>query len=107
MVLGAILLTAPHGTVTHAAQRTHGEVWSEVKCQRYSKAWKAALVHYGSAGLGTEFLARHAEFLASGCRTKADVCARSREEIRLANVMVVLAMNAGTASTFPPFYCRN
>ena len=31
---------------------------------------------------------------------------RSAEELDLANVMVILAMNVGTASTFPPFSCR-
>ena len=105
-VLGASFLVGSPAAA-YTAPQTPPKVWAEVKCERYSKAWKAALSHYGSAGLGPEFLARHAAFLASDCRTKANVCARSPEEIRLANVMVVLAMNAGTASTFPPFYCRN
>lgn len=80
--------------------------WPEVKCARYKKAWTEVLARRGSRGLGPEFLARHEAFLASGCTTKADVCPRSAEELELANVMVVAAMNAGTASTFPPFACR-
>jgi len=44
-----------------------------------------------------EFLDRHEAFLASGCTAKADVCPRSPEELELANIMVVAAMNAGTA----------
>jgi hypothetical protein len=56
--------------------------------------------------LGQEFIARHEAFLASGCTAKGDVCPRSAEELDLANMMVVAAMNAGTASTFPPFSCR-
>ena len=49
---------------------------------------------------------RHEAFLASGGTRTADVCPRSDEELNLANIMVVSAMNAGTASTFPPFDCR-
>ncbi|KLK94229.1 hypothetical protein AA309_04540 [Microvirga vignae] len=80
--------------------------WPEVKCARYKKAWSDALARTGRKGLGQEFLDRHEAFLSSGCTTKADVCPRSSEELALANMMVVAAMNAGTASTFPPFACR-
>ncbi|HZH09131.1 MAG TPA: hypothetical protein VEZ24_02040 [Microvirga sp.] len=80
--------------------------WSEVKCARYKKAWADALARQGSKGLSRDFLDRHEAFLASGCTTKGDVCPRSDEELMLANMMVVAAMNAGTASTFPPFACR-
>ena len=80
--------------------------WVEVKCTRYKKAWNDALARTKAKGLGREFLDRHEAFLASGCTAKADVCPRSDEELALANMMVVAAMNAGTASTFPPFACR-
>ena len=33
--------------------------------------------------------------------------AAAAREIALANAMIVMAMNAGMASTFPPFYCRD
>lgn len=80
--------------------------WTEVKCARYKTAWSDALARQGGKGLGREFLERHEAFLASGCTTKGDVCPRSEEELALANMMVAAAMNAGTASTFPPFACR-
>ena len=80
--------------------------WSEVKCSRYKTAWSAVLARRGTKGLGRAFLDSHEAFLASGCTASADVCPRSPEELDLANVMVVLAMNAGTASTFLPFACR-
>ncbi len=80
--------------------------WGEVKCDRYRRAWDQALARRGTAGLGEEFLSRHEAFLTSGCTARADVCPRSEEELTLANMMVVAAMNAGTASTFPPFACR-
>jgi hypothetical protein len=80
--------------------------WSEVKCVRYKKAWSEALARRGARGLGQEFLDSHEAFLASGCTARADVCPRSAEELDLANIMVIAAMNAGTASTFLPFSCR-
>ena len=83
------------------------ENWNEIKCARYGQAREQALARMGPTGLGAAFLERHAAFLASGCTARADVCARSDREIEMANAMIVMAMNAGMASTFPPFYCRD
>jgi len=88
------------------AQNQQSQSWPEVKCARYKKAWDDALARLGTNGLSREFLERHEAFLASGCTAQADVCPRSEQELNLANMMVVAAMNAGTASTFPPFSCR-
>ncbi|MCD6070209.1 MAG: hypothetical protein K0Q80_1860 [Microvirga sp.] len=89
-----------------AAQNTPPKSWPEVKCERYGNAWTEALIRRGRQGLSPEFVERHEAFLASGCTAQANVCPRSTEELDLANIMVVAAMNAGTASTFPPFACR-
>lgn len=105
--LAALLISAMSGEASHAlAQGGNAQNWPEVKCGRYKKAWSDALARRGTRGLGQEFLDRHEAFLASGCTTRADVCPRSGEELDLANIMVVAAMNAGTASTFLPFACR-
>lgn len=101
--LGLTLATV---TAPAFAQEKQSPSWTEVKCARYKKGWTDALARRGTQGLGKEFLERHEAFLASGCTTQADVCPRSEEELDLANIMVVVAMNAGTASTFPPFACR-
>jgi hypothetical protein len=89
-----------------SAQDDAPSAWSIVKCARYSDAWVEALRRQGADGIGTEFLARHDAFLASGCTARAEVCPRTAEEFALANIMIAQAMNAGTASTFPPFTCR-
>ena len=102
VLLGLPILAAP----CRAAPRVDPQQWHDVKCTRYTRAWTQALEHQGSKGLGPAFLGAHAAFLASNCTRRADVCARSPQELQLANTMVVLSMNAGTASTFPPFYCR-
>ena len=102
----AALLACAGGPVRTLAQEGPPPSWSEVKCARYRTAWSEALARRGTRGLGREFLDRHEAFLASGCTARVDVCPRSAEEFDLANMMVVAAMNAGTASTFPPFACR-
>jgi hypothetical protein len=84
-----------------------GTDWPTEKCNRYRKAYDQSLARLGKKGLGAEFLASHDAFLASNCQARAEVCARSKEELELANRLVVMAMNSGMASTFPPFYCRN
>ena len=108
-LIGALVLlttwTASTASLT-VAQEGQPQSWPEVKCSRYRKAWSDALARRGTQGLGQEFLDRHEAFLASGCTERTDVCPRSTEELDLANMMVVAAMNAGTASTFPPFFCR-
>jgi hypothetical protein len=101
--LGLCVLAAPALAASSDAQSPS---WRETKCIRYRDAWSAALQHQGHAGLGRDFLDRHAAFLESGCTREHDVCPRSPEELALANVMVMSAMNFGTASTFPPFACR-
>ncbi|MGX5736930.1 hypothetical protein [Bosea thiooxidans] len=83
-----------------------GRDWPTEKCERYKAAFTQAVARQGKQGLGPEFLASHDAFLASNCQARADVCARSKEELALANTLVVMAMNQGMASTFLPFYCR-
>ncbi|WP_372422936.1 hypothetical protein [Salinarimonas chemoclinalis] len=84
-----------------------GDAWTREKCVRYAASWEEATRRMGTEGLSAEFVARHDAFIASGCTAPADVCPRSEAELAMANVMVILAMNAGTASTFPPFACRD
>ena len=102
IVCGALADAPAVASATTASQSS----WPEVKCARYTEAWREALARRGARGLGSEFLASHEAFLAAGCTGPANVCPRSPEELELANIMVVAAMNAGTASTFLPFACR-
>ena len=100
-----LVLSVLDGISTASPQDRGLRSWREVKCARYRTAWSEALTRFGTGGLGRDFLQRHEAFLASGCLADADVCPRSAEEFKLANIMVILAMNAGAASTFPPFKC--
>jgi hypothetical protein len=80
--------------------------WPAVKCERYAAAWEEALARFGRDGLGQEFLDRHAAFIAAGCRGRREVCPRAPAELAMADVMTIAAMNAGMASSFVPFACR-
>lgn len=104
----AALLAFPitSGASLAAGQERQAQSWPAVKCARYKKAWSEALARRGIQGLGKDFLDSHEAFLASDCTERPDVCPRSAEELEIANIMVIAAMNAGTASTFPPFACR-
>lgn len=100
---GALVLAA--AAVSPAASQPASD-WTQVKCQRYTRAWTDALARRGRDGLTAEFVARNEAFLESGCTARADVCPRSAKDFEMANLLTVLAMNAGTASTFLPFACR-
>ena len=101
-----VALLAASLSIPATAQPRGGPGWHDRKCTLYRSAWDRALVRQGSVGLSAGFLASHDAFLASNCTRRADVCARSPEELQLANTMVVLSMNFGAASTLAPFYCR-
>jgi hypothetical protein len=75
------------------------------KCAQYRHAYAFATARQGMRGLGKDFLEKHDAFLASGCTLPPDVCALSVEEVELANLLIVLGMNQGMASTFFPFKC--
>lgn len=88
------------------AQERQARTWTEEKCVRYQAAWRTLLERRGRQGLSQAFLESHERFLASGCTAKPEVCPQSSAELDVANILVVAAMNAGTASTFLPFACR-
>ncbi len=102
-LLSGLAVSHPIGAL---AQAVPPENWPAVKCERYTKAYAEALAKFGRKGLGQPFLEAHEAFLASGCSIRGEVCPRSAEELNLANVMVIMGMNQGMASTFMPFACR-
>lgn len=87
------------------SQDTPPSDWVKEKCERYTKGWEDVLSRKGTEGISEKFLENHTLFLASGCLEKVNVCPRLPEELELANIMVLVAMNAGMASTFLPFSC--
>jgi len=102
----ALALLAACGSYA-VAQQGPATDWPTEKCNRYKKAYEQALNRQGKAGLSPNFIASHDAFLASNCQARADVCARSKEELDLANKLVLMAMSSGMSGTFLPFYCRS
>jgi hypothetical protein len=96
-----------HGPPAADAQQATPRDWPAQKCELYRKAWQDVLAQRGSAGLGAAFLERNEAFMASGCSTRPDVCPRTPQELDVANILSLKAMNAGITGSFLPFACRN
>lgn len=108
--LGAILLTlGPAAAQTaeppEAPVEAPAESWSQTKCRLYSDAFARAIDERGTTGLGPEFLLAHQAFLDSGCTGTRDVCPRSQQELALADLLSVVAINEGMTGSFLPFAC--
>lgn len=101
---GALLALLPLAPAS--AQDSTDLAWSAKKCAMYAEAWNAALRMQGSAGIGTAFSAQHQAFVASGCVGRRNVCPRSAEELRLADLLTLMAVSEGIAGTFLPFGCE-
>jgi hypothetical protein len=87
------------------AQGLEGLTWPEQKCVLYQGAWDVALDSVGPDGISEAFIAGSAEFVASGCTIRGNVCPRSPQEFKLADLLTLMTMNEGMASTFAPFRC--
>lgn len=80
--------------------------WVTEKCSRYREAYAAALKRVDAKAVSPAFLEAHQLFIDSNCTARADVCPKAPEEFRLANMLVLMGMNAGMSATFFPFACR-
>ncbi|MEY8829874.1 hypothetical protein AB9K34_15920 [Sedimentitalea sp. XS_ASV28] len=87
------------------SQPAASDAWTRRKCDLYGAAWQAVLGGYDMTGIRTGFVEKHQSFIDLGCPEDMRVCAATPEEIRLADVMTILSMNEGMASTFVPFGC--
>jgi len=83
-----------------------GDGWSARKCALYQSAFDDALTMRGTDGIGDGFLRRNEDFIRSGCTTQGHVCPQTPEEHALADMLTLMTMNEGMASTFVPFGCK-
>ncbi|WP_050605651.1 hypothetical protein [Ruegeria sp. 6PALISEP08] len=79
--------------------------WTEQKCVLYQRAWDWAYASVDPNGIGEEFIADNTAFVSSGCTGNIAVCPRSAAEREMANMLTVMTMSEGMASTFVPFAC--
>jgi hypothetical protein len=87
------------------AQATEADSWTARTCDLYRRAVGDALALPGPDGLGQAFMEAHAAFLEGGCVDRAPICARREQEIAVADLLTVMTMTEGMASTFVPFGC--
>lgn len=87
------------------AQNLAGKTWREQKCILYQSAWHDAFGLVDATGLSRGFIAGNDAFVASGCLTGRKICPRSKAEYDMANLLTMMTMNEGMASTFVPFSC--
>lgn len=79
--------------------------WRAEKCRLYTAAWNRVRQMPSFKTLSATFVSEHEAFLAGGCTGPARVCPRSKNEFDIANMLVLMAMDEGMASTFLPFAC--
>ena len=101
-----LLLTLALAAPAHNPPQVFKADWAAKKCGLYQLAFQDAIGMLGMAGLGSAFLEQNDEVIASGCAANIRVCAKTSEEIALADLLTVMTMNEGMASTFVPFSCK-
>jgi hypothetical protein len=94
----ALLLVPPAGAEEPSS-------WQQQKCALYADAWTRALDDIGSDDINYNFLATNENFIASGCTDTIAACPSSDQEHQIAELLTLVMMNEGAASTFLPFRC--
>lgn len=61
----------------------------------------------GQDGISEGFLDGNAAFIAQGCTKRGRICPQTAQERSLADMLTVMTMNEGMASTFVPIACQN
>lgn len=89
-----------------AGQEPAPTQWQVTKCRVYADALRDAR-RDREDGLSRSFIEENDAFIAKGCTERMPVCPRTQADLEIANILTILAMNAGTASTFLPFACTD
>lgn len=105
MVRGALLLAVAAAAAPAAGLAQVSPDWTATKCRLYSAAWARVIDERGTQGLDEDFLLAHQRFLDAGCEGPRDVCPRTPQELALADLLSVVAINEGMTGSFLPFGC--
>lgn len=93
------------GPLLAQAVDLEGMTWTEQKCALYDRAFDDAVGMVDADGLSPAFLAQNEAFIAGGCIDYIRICPTSAQEYRLVDILTLMTMNEGMASTFVPFGC--
>jgi hypothetical protein len=105
LILASVFLLISTGLAWAEDVNLKGLTWTEQKCVLYQRAWDSAYAAIGPDGISAEFISKNTAFVSTGCQDPIGVCPRSEEEIDMANMLTVMTMSEGMASTFVPFNC--
>ena len=86
-----------------AGQDSTPDGWARRKCGLCATAGHQVLDTREMGGIGAEFNATHRAFIDSSCDAAIRVHPRNPAEIAVADLLTVLSMKDGMASTFVPF----
>jgi len=79
--------------------------WTTQKCVLYAEGWAWVLKTQDLSGTSSGFLTEHQRFIDEGCNHSIEICPETKADFALADLLTVISMNEGMASTFVPFAC--
>jgi hypothetical protein len=97
-----LLLGAAVALLPIAAQ---AQDWAAQKCVLYTQGWDWVLETQDLTGVRPVFLDAHQQFIDAACDHSVKICAETPREVELADMLTIMSMNEGMASTFVPFAC--
>lgn len=90
---------------TALAEPAPASEWIAQKCQYYTEAWAWVLASQDLSGTSSRFLTEHQRFIDASCDQAIEICPETEADHALADLLTILSMNEGMASTFVPFAC--
>ena len=79
--------------------------WTLRKCDLYFEARIWVLETQNLAGVRIAFIEEHQAFIDANCNHAIEVCPVTKRDEHLADLLTVMSINEGMASTFVPFAC--
>lgn len=79
--------------------------WTETKCALYAQGWDWVRSTQDFSDVRPAFVAAHQAFVDSGCDQSMEICPVTGGELALVDLLTIISMNEGMASTFVPFSC--
>jgi hypothetical protein len=105
MTIVPVTALACLAVIATASQAFPQDNWTQRKCDLYSEAWMWILETQDLAGVRVGFIEEHQAFIDANCNHGIEICPVTKGDEQLADLLTVMSMNQGMASTFVPFAC--
>lgn len=102
--LALVSAAALAASLAHAEPPALSE-WTAQKCVLYGESWDWVLRTQDLSDISPRFLTDHQSFIEARCDHSITICPETAAELKLADLLTILSMNEGMASTFVPFAC--